>query len=108
MNWNESYKKYLEIICKEAELLVKQWVLETIVKHYRYIHYRDEEFNAVSSHTDWDGWWPVIDENGDLTGRISEGGKGYLVTADHQAVISEADAVRAGADVCDGVATLID
>lgn len=193
MNWSESYEKYLEIICKEAEALNKEnavpfgelhedyiviphrlppfvrsafhhppvededfedqyvagdhdahacvplleawrysghqslkvhslcekhltediwagrmWVIQAIASHYSLYHYLDEEFDAVSNHADWDGWWPVIDENGDLTGQISEGGEGYLVTDDHNAVISEADAVRAGAAVRDGYATLLE
>lgn len=104
---DDGYQKYLEIICREAELLGTQWVLETIARHYKGTHYKSKEFCNVSTHASWQGWWPVIDEDGDLTGRISEGGEGYLVTNDHMAVISEACWPRAGADVCDDVATLL-
>lgn len=109
MNQHESYagyQKYLEIICKEAELLGTQWVCETIVKHYKGTNYKNKELHNVRFHASWQGWWPVIDEDGDLTGHITEGGDGYLVTSDYCAMISEADAARAGAAVCDGVATL--
>lgn len=78
-------------------LLGNYWRLEAIVQNYRLSHYLNEEFNAVSEHECWQHCWPVIDEDGCLTGAITDGSDDYLTTDDNMAAISKADAVRAGA-----------
>ena len=57
--------------------------------------YDSPEFSADSERAYWDGVWPVIDGDGELTGGISEGDDDYLSVND-AAVISTDDALAAG------------
>ena len=57
--------------------------------------YDSPEFTADSERAFWDGVWPVIDGDGDLTGAISEGGDDML-SVGNDALIDADDARAAG------------
>ena len=57
--------------------------------------YDSTEFTADSERAFWDGVWPVIDGDGDLTGTISEGGDDML-SVNNDALIDADVARRAG------------
>jgi hypothetical protein len=62
------------------------------------MHYESAEWQALRDLLQWHGWWPVIDGDGEINGRITEGGEGdddYL-NVDDEAMIATDDARAAG------------
>jgi hypothetical protein len=62
------------------------------------MHYESAEWQALRDLLQWHGWWPVIDGDGEINGRITEGGEGdddYL-NVDDEAMIDASDARAAG------------
>jgi len=57
--------------------------------------FADGEVAAMLDRCDWEGWWPVIDGELRLTGRITEGGPGFC-NYDDKAMIDARDARDAG------------
>jgi hypothetical protein len=66
----------------------------TAAEDGRGLHYRSAEWQRLAAFAQWQGVWPVIDANGDLTGDISEGCESEL-NVDDEAMI-DADDARAG------------
>jgi len=60
----------------------------------RGMHYRSAEWQRLAAFVQWQGIWPVIDANGDLTGDISEGCESELNVEDEAMI--DADDARAG------------
>lgn len=40
------------------------------------MHYESAEWQALRELVQWQGWWPVVDGEGEITGQITEGGEG--------------------------------
>ena len=69
----------------------------------RGMHYRSAEWQRLAETLHWQGIWPVIDADGELTGEISEGGENELNVNDEAMI--DADEARDGGwriDVEDG------
>lgn len=63
--------------------------------------FADDEVAVMLDRCDWSGWWPVIDGEMRLTGRITEGGPGFL-NYDDEAMIDARDARDAGWRIAEG------
>lgn len=63
--------------------------------YHRGEHYTCPAFAKDSGRVFWDGVWPVVDGNGDLTGDICEGGDGFY-NVDDMAMIGRDDARDGG------------
>lgn len=66
----------------------------TTAANGRGLHYRSAEWQRLAECVSWQGIWPVIDADGELTGEISEGSESEL-NVDDEAMI-DADDARAG------------
>jgi hypothetical protein len=70
----------------------------------RGMHYRSAEWQRLAERCQWQGIWPVIDADGELTGEISEGSEEES-NVDDEAMIDTDDARAAGWKVEDGYAS---
>jgi hypothetical protein len=60
-------------------------------------HYTSPAFARDSERVDWDGVWPVVDRDGELTGEISEGeDEDDVYNVDGDAMISHEEAIDGG------------
>jgi hypothetical protein len=76
----------------------------TAAEDGRGLHYRSAEWQRLAERCQWQGIWPVIDADGDLTGEISEGGEDES-NVDDEAMIDTDAARAAGWKVEDGYAS---
>lgn len=68
---------------------------EAICEEFAGSHYRTPAFRRACNAVNWDGLWPVIDRDGDLTGAVVDSEAGYLnVDDDAMIAIGEAKAGR--------------
>jgi hypothetical protein len=68
---------------------------DTAALEGRGLHYRSSEWQRLAAFVPWQGAWPVIDANGDLTGEVSDGSGENELNVDDEAMIIDEDA-RAG------------
>jgi hypothetical protein len=68
---------------------------DTAAADGRGMNYRSAEWQRLAGFATWQGAWPVIDANGDLTGEVSDGCGENELNVDDEAMIFDDDA-RAG------------
>lgn len=75
----------------------------TAAEDGRGLHYRSAEWQRLAERCHWQGLWPVIDADGNLTGEISEGAESES-NVDDEAMIDTDEARTAGWRIDDGYA----
>jgi hypothetical protein len=68
------------------------------------LHYNSREWLRAAGGGEWNGTWPVIDRDGNITGEVVDSVDGYLNVGD-EAMIPTGEARVGGWSVKDGYAT---